>query len=90
MIKVSARKNPEKVIAMGNPTRLKILTTLTEGEKSITELAEKLKIPQPTVTMAVKKLENAGLVNSRIAAGIRGVKKLVSLKDQEVMVSFKE
>ncbi len=90
MLKINAHKDPQKIVAMGNPTRLKILTTLTEGEQSISELAEKLKIPQPTVTVAVQKLETAGLVNSRTTAGLRGVKKIVSLRDDEIIVDLKK
>ncbi len=88
MIEIYVERDKHIIKTLGSETRLKIMMALAQGEKSITELARELDIPQPTITLAVKKLEEAGLVTSRITAGKRGTKKLVSLKDHHILLHF--
>ena len=48
--------------AMGDPTRIRILTLLTEQERSGQELAELLHLSQPTITHHAAKLREAALI----------------------------
>ena len=48
--------------ALADPTRRAILTRLSEGQASVTELAAPFNISQPAVSRHLKVLENAGLV----------------------------
>ena len=48
--------------ALADPTRRAILTRLSLGEASVSELAEPFKISQPAISKHLKVLENAGLI----------------------------
>src|SRR4030088_3093728 len=48
--------------ALADPTRRKILTRLTLGETSVTELAAPFKISLPAISKHLKVLERAGLI----------------------------
>lgn len=48
--------------ALADPTRRAILARLSQGETSVTELAEPFEMTQPAVTKHLKVLENAGLI----------------------------
>lgn len=50
---------------LGDPTRLKIWTSLQEGERNVTQLCELLKAPQPTVSHHLGILRMNGLVVNR-------------------------
>jgi DNA-binding transcriptional ArsR family regulator len=48
--------------ALADPTRRAILARLTEGEVTVTELAEPFEISLPAVSRHLKVLERAGLI----------------------------
>ena len=48
--------------ALADPTRRAILSRLTSGEASVTDLAKPLKMTMPAVTKHLKVLQKAGLV----------------------------
>jgi DNA-binding transcriptional ArsR family regulator len=48
--------------ALADPTRRAILARLTQGEASVTELAEPFSISLPAVSKHLKVLERAGLI----------------------------
>lgn len=49
--------------ALGDPTRLAILSRLSKGEASVTELAEPFEMSMPAITKHLKVLEGAGLIS---------------------------
>lgn len=51
--------------AMCNEKRLLILCQLVSGEHSVTELAERLSTPQPTVSQHLARLRRVGFVKAR-------------------------
>ena len=51
--------------ALADPTRRAILTRLSLGEASVSELAEPFKMSQPAISKHLKVLENAGLIVGR-------------------------
>jgi len=50
---------------LGDPTRLRIVLLLQEGERNVTSICKKLKIPQPTVSHHLGLLRAAQLVQTR-------------------------
>src|SRR5580765_1289545 len=48
--------------ALADPTRRAILSKLTSGEASVTELAKPFKMSMPAITKHLKVLERAGLI----------------------------
>ncbi len=48
--------------AMADPTRIAILLLLVDGEKSVSEMVEKLGLSQPSVSHHLEILKRAGLV----------------------------
>lgn len=50
---------------LGDQTRLKLMLEVGEGEKNVTELYKKLRIPQPTVSHHLSILRMGGLVTTR-------------------------
>ena len=72
--------------ALGDPTRLAIVTRLAERPRAVGELAELLPISRPAVSQHLKVLKDAGLVTDH-AAGSRRVYRLnpagiAALRDQ--------
>ncbi|WP_404405491.1 ArsR/SmtB family transcription factor [Pelagibacterium halotolerans] len=50
-------------IALADPTRRAILARLTEGERTVMELAEPFDMSQPAISKHLKMLERAGLIS---------------------------
>jgi DNA-binding transcriptional ArsR family regulator len=50
---------------LADPTRIRVLWALTSGELSVTELAEKVDKPAPSVSQHLAKLRMARLVRTR-------------------------
>jgi DNA-binding transcriptional ArsR family regulator len=72
--------------ALGDPSRLAIMTCLAERPRAVGELAEALPISRPAVSQHLKVLKAAGLVTDR-AVGTRRVYRLnpaglAALRDQ--------
>jgi DNA-binding transcriptional ArsR family regulator len=72
--------------ALGDPSRLAIVTCLAERPLAVGELAELLPISRPAVSQHLRVLKEAGLVTDR-AAGTRRVYRLnpagiAALRDQ--------
>jgi DNA-binding transcriptional ArsR family regulator len=51
--------------ALADPTRRAILARLSQGEASVTELAEPFELSLPAVSKHLKVLERAGLITQR-------------------------
>ncbi|MFW9802189.1 MAG: ArsR/SmtB family transcription factor [Candidatus Thorarchaeota archaeon] len=56
----------EKLKALGHEYRLKILTSLVDGEKYLSELAKEVGISRALAKVHLNKLYKAGLVETRI------------------------
>lgn len=73
---VPSTKALEVLKVLGNEPRFQILTYLMNGPLSITDLARKVKISQPTVTTYIQQLEDAGLIITRLQRASKGYTKL--------------
>lgn len=56
---------PEFLTALGNSTRVSIVCYLTNGDKNVGEIADKVKISQPSVSLHLNKLYASGWVKRR-------------------------
>jgi DNA-binding transcriptional ArsR family regulator len=57
--------------ALADPTRRAILTRLTEGDATVTELATPFAMSQPAISQHLKVLEQAGLISRHRRATAR-------------------
>lgn len=57
--------------ALADPTRRDILTRLSRGEATVTELAAPFDISQPAISRHLKVLEAAGLISRRVVGSTR-------------------
>ena len=57
--------------ALADPTRRAILTRLTAGDATVTELAAPFSVSQPAISRHLKVLEEAGLISRRRRATAR-------------------
>lgn len=60
-----AEQVAEIMKALAHPIRLRILAVLSRGELNVTELAQRLGIPQPHASLHLGVLRNHGVLNSR-------------------------
>lgn len=52
-------------------SRLKIINLLRKGEKSVSEIVEALKLPQPTISHDLARLKKCGFVKVKIERNFR-------------------
>ncbi|QYK40678.1 MAG: winged helix-turn-helix transcriptional regulator [Paracoccaceae bacterium] len=57
--------------ALADPTRRAILARLVQGEATVQDLARPFAISQPAVSRHLKVLEDAGLIETRVAGTAR-------------------
>ena len=73
-------EHPEKLKsiahALASQLRLDILSTLCSGSMSVGELATALETPLSTIALAVRTLEDAGLIRSELKPGMHGTQKV--------------
>jgi DNA-binding transcriptional ArsR family regulator len=65
---------------LGDPTRLRLLRELLQGECPVLELAERVGLPQPTVSKHLSVLRSEGIVARRQ----QGLQAFYSVKDASV------
>lgn len=70
--------------ALGNETRILMLSLLSHRSLNLSALAEAINLPQSTTSFHLRQLEAAGLVNVQHMPGTRGQQKLVSKRYDEV------
>ena len=79
----------EKILkSLGVEVRLRILELLQNQELNVTEIAHKLGIPQSTATTSILALEEAGLIDSHTANGVKGGQKVCTARYKECLVTF--
>ena len=74
--------------ALASPVRIRIMRALSEGGMNVGELAQRLNIPMSSAALAVKTLEEAGLIMTEIQPGARGAMKICSRKTDTVAISL--
>jgi len=71
--------------SLASKIRLDILDLLKDKKLNVSDIAQKLDIPQSTVSTNLKFLEQAGLVKVEIASGKKGAQKLCSFRYEEIV-----
>jgi predicted transcriptional regulator len=81
---VDGEQNVPILQALGNRTRLLILSLLSHRAMNVSALAEATGLAPSTVAFNIKQLEDCGLVNVQFLPGTRGQQKLVSKRYDEI------
>ena len=71
-------------------TRYKILELLASSQMNVHELADVLKLSQPTVTRHTQALEESGLISCEYLSGAQGTQKICSLCYDRLVISFED
>lgn len=88
---VSAGSNDDVIRALSAPNRIQMLKLLCKnGPMNINDIANALSLPQSTVATGVQILEDAGLIESRLAKARKGSQKICSAVYSEILISFDE
>ncbi|MDQ8734842.1 ArsR family transcriptional regulator [Paenibacillus sp. LHD-38] len=74
--------------ALASDVRLRIIQLLALQEMNIKDLAQALELSSPIMTMHVKKLEKAGLINSEMVSSSGGTKKMCKLITDSIEIDF--
>ncbi len=86
MLMIDAEESYQVLNALASQTRLAILKLLSDGQLNVNEIAEKLQLPQSTVSTNITVLQKAGLIKVEMAAGRKGSQKLCSILYDEIVV----
>ncbi|MBQ7785223.1 MAG: helix-turn-helix domain-containing protein [Clostridia bacterium] len=74
--------------ALASPVRIRIMQALCNRSMNVGELSQTLDIPMSTAALAVKTLEEAGLITTEAQPGARGSMKLCSRRVDTLSVSL--
>ena len=75
--------------ALSTPVRLKIMEMIYEDDNlSMNDLAEALELTNGAISMNIQKLEEAGLITIKTAAGKRGAMKIVRPRYERLMIDL--
>ena len=85
-------EEPEKLQkiahALSSPVRLAVLRAISAKIMSVGEIAQGLDIPMSTAALAVKVLEEAGIITTETQSGTRGTLKLCSRKLDNLFIDL--
>jgi predicted transcriptional regulator len=85
---IDSSRDSRILIALGTEVRLRILELLQNQELNVTDIAKKLGIPQSTAATSILALEDAGLIDSHSANGVKGGQKVCVSRYKELLVTF--
>jgi predicted transcriptional regulator len=85
---IDSSRDGKVLRALSSEVRLRILELLQNQELNVTEIGKKLAIPQSTAATSILALEEAGLINSHSANGVKGGQKVCSARYKEFLISF--
>ncbi|MCK4329955.1 metalloregulator ArsR/SmtB family transcription factor [candidate division WOR-3 bacterium] len=86
--KIKGKDNLSILKALASETRLKIIELLGNGPLNVNEIANRLNIPQPGITMHIQKLEKVGLVTSEYKVASQGLQKVCARNYDNILVEF--
>ena len=85
---IDSNKDSRVLKALGTEIRIRILELLQNQELNVTEIAKLLDTPQSTATTSILALEEAGLVDSHIANGVKGGQKICTARYKEIFITL--
>jgi DNA-binding transcriptional ArsR family regulator len=71
--------------ALADPTRLRLLRRLAQGDGTVTDLMRHVDLSQPLVSWHLRRLRSAGLVTTR-----RSGRETICSLDREALLRFRE
>jgi len=74
--------------ALGTEIRVRILELLQNRELNVMEISRWLSIPQSTAATNILFLEEAGLIDSHLANGVKGGQKVCTARYKEFLITF--
>ena len=85
--------NDEKLIiklakALSSQTRYDIVKLLIDKEMDISSIAKKMKQTEANTSAQIKKLEDAGVLESRYEPGAHGVRKVCKTKINKIILDI--
>jgi len=75
---------------LGTEARVRILELLQNQELNVTEISRRLDIPQSTAATSILALEEAGLIDSHSANGVKGGQKVCTARYKEFLITFNQ
>lgn len=85
-------KKEEKIIpvlkAVASESRMQILEVLRDEEMNLNQISECIDMPSSSVTVNIKKLEEAGLIETKYKPGRHGSQKICSLNYDKILVNL--
>ncbi|MDR2740533.1 MAG: helix-turn-helix domain-containing protein [Treponema sp.] len=85
---IDSSRDGKVLKALGSEIRVRILELLQNQELNVTDVAKKLDLPQSTATTSILALEDAGLIDSHTANGVKGGQKVCTARYKEFLVTF--
>ncbi|MCS7107748.1 MAG: winged helix-turn-helix domain-containing protein [Acidilobaceae archaeon] len=74
--------------ALANETRAKIIELLATGPKDLDYIAREIKQSKANVSSQIRRLEEAGIVESVYLPGERGIKKMVKMRVSKIVFNL--
>jgi predicted transcriptional regulator len=87
---IDSSRDSKILKALGAEVRVRILELLQKQELNVSEISRKLNIPQSTTTTSILILEEAGLIDSHLANGVKGGQKICTARYKEFLIIFNE
>jgi predicted transcriptional regulator len=88
---IAAGVNSPAIRALSAPVRIDMLKLLcSKGPMNVNDIARTLSLPQSTVATGIQILEEAGLVETRLAKAKKGNQKICSALYNEILISFED
>ncbi|MHA1293975.1 MAG: ArsR/SmtB family transcription factor [Promethearchaeota archaeon] len=78
----------EIVKALSSKTRRHILHQIQDESMDVSKIASNLKMTEANISAQIKKLEKAGLISCDYSSGQHGVRKISSLKYNQLIIKF--
>ncbi|MDR2535057.1 MAG: helix-turn-helix domain-containing protein [Treponema sp.] len=85
---IDSYRDTKLIQAFASEVRIRIVELLQNQELNVTEIARRLEIPQSTAATAILLLEQAGLVESRTANGVKGGQKICASRYKQILITF--
>ena len=78
----------EIVKALSSATRRRILSQIQKEPADVSKIASNLSMTEANISAQIKKLEKAGLIECSYSSGQHGVRKISSLKYNQLTIKF--
>jgi predicted transcriptional regulator len=85
---IDSSQDTKLVRALASGVRIRILELLQNQELNVSEIARRLAIPQSTAATSILQLEEAGLLESHTANGVKGGQKVCTARYKEFIITF--